>query len=414
MLRIAFSDAGEKIKEIFQKILGQDCLRAMSDDLLKIAHKLFNYEEEENKINPILLFSIDIENSLKEEVATNYFCLFSRAIDNLNMLPLLKTLIPLCENNWTICINYCTDKRVVQFGIIKIFGDITSVEFFDDTTRQDEIINSDIKAVLLYKSSAHELVLRTNSEQDRCTIIDLRFFKNDLAEMNNELDELCQDMLVGLDESLKFNDIDLNNREEQLSLLDRDDPLYEEKSRSLQMQIDLYLSSKKESELQLEKEITENKKRAAKALKKFFVSLRGKIHGTIVAVVNSNVEVSEIEMFAFDGKILEQPIEIAALAMDIIKKNNQVDIATLEKYYSLTGLLAMFMNVDGITIIDTVGRIRAYNVFVQADAEIQTAGGARTRAFQTIIRKGDSRVKGCYFQSQDGNSQYWRNENYAK
>mgnify|MGYP002657831126 CR=1 FL=1 len=67
------------------------------------------------------------------------------------------------------------------------------------------------------------------------------------------------------------------------------------------------------------------------------------------------------------------------------------------------------LNFLGITVIDTSGRIRAYNVFITPNNGIEvTYGGARKRAAQALLDNKNSDYVGVYFQSQDGNYFYER------
>jgi hypothetical protein len=64
------------------------------------------------------------------------------------------------------------------------------------------------------------------------------------------------------------------------------------------------------------------------------------------------------------------------------------------------------LDFDGITVIDNAGRIRAYNVFIEAnqDKDIKIVGGARRRAAYSILQNKSKKIIGVYFQSQDGDN----------
>ena len=70
------------------------------------------------------------------------------------------------------------------------------------------------------------------------------------------------------------------------------------------------------------------------------------------------------------------------------------------------------LNVDGITIVDNKGRIRAFNVFVNPNTHEneELSGGARKRAANYLKNTKNSNYIGVYFQSQDGMSNYERVE----
>ena len=62
------------------------------------------------------------------------------------------------------------------------------------------------------------------------------------------------------------------------------------------------------------------------------------------------------------------------------------------------------LNFDGITVVDTTGRVLAYNVFVQSNINRtkNVIGGARKRAAYTIINSRRKHIAGVYFQSHEG------------
>ena len=62
------------------------------------------------------------------------------------------------------------------------------------------------------------------------------------------------------------------------------------------------------------------------------------------------------------------------------------------------------LNFDGITIIDNLGRIRAYNVFVEPNSKKvgYIVGGARKRAAYYILSTKKKDIVGVYFQSHEG------------
>lgn len=129
-----------------------------------------------------------------------------------------------------------------------------------------------------------------------------------------------------------------------------------------------------------------------------FENVLQNVHGAICAVVDKDYV--DDGLFK-DGIWLENPICFSKLF-------------TRTKSFSeakLTGMSELFidmLNYDGITIVDNLGRIRAYNVFVENDQsrDSNILGGARKRAAFTIINSKNKKIKGVYFQSQDGEMFY--------
>lgn len=122
------------------------------------------------------------------------------------------------------------------------------------------------------------------------------------------------------------------------------------------------------------------------------------IHGTICVVVDKDYE---DKGFLGDGIWLNTPIEFSKLFLQTKSYNEQ-------KLISISELFMSMLNYDGITVIDNMGRIRAYNCFVETSMnnEKNILGGARKRAVYTIIKTKVKKVIGVYFQSHEGEMFY--------
>jgi len=118
------------------------------------------------------------------------------------------------------------------------------------------------------------------------------------------------------------------------------------------------------------------------------------VHGCICVVIDKDY----IDKGIFsDGIWLKEPISFSKL---FTKTNSYSE----QKIMAFAQLFIDMLNHDGITIVDNAGRIRAFNVFVETDKlnEYNILGGARKRAAFTIINSRDKKIKGVYFQSQEG------------
>ena len=74
-------------------------------------------------------------------------------------------------------------------------------------------------------------------------------------------------------------------------------------------------------------------------------------------------------------------------------------------------LLQGMLNSDGIVIFDDRGRLLGYNCFVKVTQAANVIGGARKRAFATLVNKLGNGLQAVFMQSQDGWSEFRRNEN---
>jgi hypothetical protein len=125
-----------------------------------------------------------------------------------------------------------------------------------------------------------------------------------------------------------------------------------------------------------------------------FESAFKNIHGAICIVIDKDYE---DKGFLADGIWLEKPIEFSKLFLQS-KSYNEA------KLLSIAELFIDMLNYDGITVVDNLGRIRAYNVFVETNLNRvkNIIGGARKRAAYTVINSRRKKIIGAYFQSQDG------------
>lgn len=118
------------------------------------------------------------------------------------------------------------------------------------------------------------------------------------------------------------------------------------------------------------------------------------IHGAICVIVDKEYE---DRGFFSDGIWLDTPIDLSKVFL-------QSKSYSESKLTNISELFISMLNCDGITIVDNVGRIRAYNVFISTDksGKKNIAGGARKRAAYAVINTKLRRIVGVYFQSQDG------------
>ena len=153
-------------------------------------------------------------------------------------------------------------------------------------------------------------------------------------------------------------------------------------------------------------------KRSRIAYKKIVDLFSQKLHGSICFVIKNNHTLPD-EVFD-DGIFLDTPIDIYTVLSEDLNKNtpslnSTTIISSHEKYHALTGVLLEMLNIDGITIIDDKGRIRAFNVFIKPDTDTTAiSGGARKRAASFLSKQTNTNYKGVYFQSQDGTAFYER------
>lgn len=119
------------------------------------------------------------------------------------------------------------------------------------------------------------------------------------------------------------------------------------------------------------------------------------IHGAICVVVDKDFK--DPKGYFSDGVWLNEPIEFSKTFL-MTRSYSEAKLTNIAELF-----IAM-LNYDGITIVDNIGRIRAYNVFIKSDrlTKKNITGGARKRAAYAIINSGMKKIVGVYFHSQDG------------
>jgi hypothetical protein len=120
--------------------------------------------------------------------------------------------------------------------------------------------------------------------------------------------------------------------------------------------------------------------------------------GTICVVVESDYQKDD---FFGDGVWLKEPIKLSRLFLHTKSYSEQ-------KLTAIADLFFAMLNKDGITIVDNMGQILAYNVFVEMNLKAvgNIIGGARKRAAYTVINSRKKGIVGVYFQSYDGEMFY--------
>jgi hypothetical protein len=125
-------------------------------------------------------------------------------------------------------------------------------------------------------------------------------------------------------------------------------------------------------------------------------------HGTLVAVVPHDSK--QWKRNAKDAVILAEPIDLAGQLSQL--NDDPSSLAYFELASSLE-LVAGMLSSDGITILDTRGRVLGFNWFIQTDTRSlspgERLGGARHRAFSALRGLVDKeQARGCYIRSSDG------------
>ena len=125
-----------------------------------------------------------------------------------------------------------------------------------------------------------------------------------------------------------------------------------------------------------------------------FTNVLNHVNGTICVIVDKDYK--DNGLFE-DGIWLKEPISFNKLFTQSSSYNEK-------KLQAYADLFMNMLNFDGIIIIDNLGRLRAYNVFVEPNSKKVgfIVGGARKRAAYYILSTKKKDVIGVYFQSHEG------------
>lgn len=349
--RINFSASNDAIRTFF---LNQNINLPASlyNELLVFLSKACTYEEEEHKVRP----SIIIGNNLLDDqvihlTQATVIPLVKEHSTESRLMKRLKSMLPFCNNGWRVFLNL--DDETLTYGIMRNFNGPTGLSIDDILTNMStsdkEILG--INFALIDISSNFEILLK--GIIDICTI-DFRLVDEDT--ISGAQTNFCEDLLSAYECDIS---------------------------------------------------------KVATAYRKTVGLFSQKLHGSICVIIRHDHMLPDDILK--DGIFLETPIDIyPILAEDLNDKQTLQDISftisSHEKYHAFTGLLIEMLNIDGITIVDNKGRIRAYNVFVSPDATgtESLAGGARKRAANFLLKQKNPNYLGVYFQSQDGMSSYER------
>lgn len=318
----------------------EDFSKKLQNHLINFIPSMGNYEEEGEKIRPVLLFTNDI-NAVVKSVPNGYKVTIFEDETEAMFAQRMKSLSVFCKKDWCIFVNI--KDTAYSYGIVKV--------------------NNSIKEQNLEKLLENNQILKDKA----------KFFGFLVYPLNNYTITL---------KSIKNGTLNINFS------------LETHKISSWQEEISEFI------EASFSKLHTTKKKLAD--IKTMFSNIFERaikdINGTICVVVDKDYQ---DKGFFSDGIWLSEPIEFSKLFLQTKSFNEQ-------KLISVSELFISMLNYDGITVIDNLGRIRAYNCFVETNMnnEKNLLGGARKRAAYTIINTKLRKIIGVYFQSHEGEISY--------
>lgn len=308
--------------------------------LLTFYRNISAYEEEGVKIRPQIIFTNNIDALLKP-VSDAYKLEMSHDVGEIWLTRRFKSLFPFCKKGWTVYVEVKEDK--VTYGICKSLSGVKELGLVPQIfTNPNEP----------YKDKTDKI---------------FAFFIGNTSTFTTNM------------YTLKGEAININYSLDEKEVFD------------WQKEIDDFAEASFSKVKTTQKKLKELKTIYRNILTNSFVSL----HGALCVIVDKEYKDNG---FLADGIWLENPIALSKMFMVQTSKNPE------SKLNGFTEILTGMLELDGITVVDNAGRIRAYNVFVENNFETtkNVYGGARKRAAYTIINSRRKKIIGVYFQSHDG------------
>ncbi|WP_346353019.1 hypothetical protein [Azotosporobacter soli] len=338
--RYVFSSGQETITD-FLTAEGIVCITPWADQFFSFLSRACSYEEEGRRIKPRIVLSRNlIKSRIVERISNAYIVPIKKVrVGELHFEKNLKSLIPFCRSGWHVYID--VEGESVGYGIFRFFSGPMGDCVTDSLFRSEDAAQEDVAAVCIEVLSDFELKFKGFKRE---MIIDFRLCGSENSRMEDVIGAAVEDIVSGIK--------DLRDKEILCRVFD-----------------------------------------------KIFKLSVAQVHGTLCAVVKADTQMPLTILE--DGIWLPEPIDISTIALALLK--DITDIYMDEKFYGLIDVVLEMFNMDGITVMDTKGRLLAYNAFVEAQATAKrVSGGARKRAMMALLESGVPELVGAYFQSQDG------------
>lgn len=167
--------------------------------LLELLSKICTYEEEEHKIQPLLIignhldsYFIQCPRSFKQEI-------FTDDLEGTNFNRLIKSLIPLCNNNWYVYIDI--NETEIKYGIFRQFKSPTSVDFEEIFFDNEEQILDSKGLICIRPYDKNSFIIKSIGQPH--TIISFSFTECPEQPIN-AINKFCNDIVCGVSEDVDY------------------------------------------------------------------------------------------------------------------------------------------------------------------------------------------------------------------
>lgn len=329
--RITFSKNNNEINSFF---VSQNVKlpAVLFEQLLGFLSKACTYEEEEHRVRPSVIVGNNLLGTqIKSLTQATTIRLAKDLAAETHLTKRLKSMLPFCNNGWRVFMSL--DDEYLTYGIMRNFNGPSGLSIDDilASISPNDKEKPGFNFVLIDIASNFEIILK--GIYGSCTI-DFRLINDGEANTKAQSD-FPMDLLSACEGDIR---------------------------------------------------------KGISAYRKILGLFPQKLHGSICLIVKHDYILPDDILK--DGIFLDTPIDIYQILDEELNDRQAVQdisstISAHEKYHAFTGLLMEMLNIDGITIVDNKGRIRAYNVFVSPSTSgtEHLSGGARKRAANYLLQQ---------------------------
>jgi hypothetical protein len=303
-----------------------------------IVSQLAAYTEEGVPLAPTVIVCNSISDLLRRAGAGEHVALRIGEPMESAARSLLKSAAPLCSQHWRIYVERTDGAAVCNYGVFCGSSDPSSLTV-------DEILLGEFEVgfpiVRIAQSATNKVEVRTNAGSG----IEFRF--------NDDQDAAAPDSRGHLTKLAKA----------------------------------------------ISSEVTGDQDPFATLIERILTKAVAECHGALIVVVPAPGDQLPPELA--DRVVLAPPIDLLdRYHLHVQEGKTAVSVSRLQ---TATELVAGVVRSDGITLFNTTGCVVGYRGFIRSDnAPPAAAGGARTRAFESLKLLLGKGVVAVYFRSQDG------------
>lgn len=342
----------KEVERVFCNINEKEQLN-MSEDFIRnyirVMPSFFNYQEEEKSIKPNIIFSKNIDELFKTTPKSLKIHMADGDVEGNDLKRNLKIILPFCNVGWSLYVDFKKDK--LEYGIVRKFTGISGFSFVEEIFLTPSSYES-TSFVSMTLVSRFELLYRGLRGTE--SIIDFRFHEESNSKKEIVLEDLTNTFL--------------------------------------------------------EKSIHNKDKKVVQAINKLFYLANEKSHGSIILIIDNDCSELPTNLFMDNGVLFNEPIDIVEKLYETVTTEIIGDLITsTEQYYGISGLLFEMINIDGITLLSNDGKVLGFNLFANANKNTnikKVVGGARKRAYNSLLSSELECIAGVYFQSQDGDVEF--------